>query len=86
MRAFDGISTIDIDTNVNKHIDDVANWLSSTYSSIGDKDKTCGGTDDLLFYEGTYCTKKTVGSIPTMAWNTDYNNCLYVILFLKPIS
>ena len=86
MRKFAGAAAININIDGNKLIDDVASFLSSTVGGLlGDKDKTCWGTDDLLFYEGRYCTQNTVGSIPTWTWNGDYNNGLCVILFLKQI-
>ena len=53
---------------------------------IWDEDKICSGTDDLIFYEGNYCTQNTVGSIHTVKWNGDFNNGPCVILFLKQIS
>merc|ERR1719203_1922054 len=74
MRGFSGAGTININIDGNKLIDDIASWIGSAYSWLGDKDKTCWGTDDLLFYEGRYCTQNTVGSIPTWTWNGDYNN------------
>ena len=53
---------------------------------LGDKDKTCSDSDDLLFFEGNGVTQNTVGSIPTWEWNGDYNYARCVILFLKQIS
>jgi len=73
VRELDGAVTINIDLDGNQLIDDVASWLSSAYGLIGDKDKTCWDGDDLLFYEGNYCTQNTVGSIPTRKWTGDYN-------------
>lgn len=84
MRKFAGAAAININIDGNKLIDDVASFLSSTVGGLlGDKDKTCWGTDDLLFYEGNYCTQNTVGSIPTRTWIKGHNNALYVILFLN---
>merc|ERR1712212_606495 len=70
-------STVAINFNidVNSAIKDIAGFLSNTF---GDVDKVCWDSDDLLFYEGNYCTQNTVGSIPTWNWNGDYNNAFNI--------
>ena len=86
MRGFAAAGTINLNIDVNDLIDQIAEGIKKVYDWAGDKDKTCWGGDDLLFYEGNYCTQNTVGSIPTENWNGDYNNGQCVILFLKQIS
>lgn len=78
MRGFAAAGTVNVNIDVNEFIDQVAEGIKKAYDWLGDKDKTCWDEDDLLFYEGNYCTQNTVGSIPTWEWNGDYNNGLNI--------